>query len=109
MKSRTLSLSLSLRVALYRRAVACAWLSACYQQNRHLQLTLDEIETAIARELEGFYLRQHGQTKGMEIACALLSDLMEYGPLMSCPALSQLGIAVMDELCVRHIKKPVLH
>ncbi|HFV6458797.1 TPA: DUF5375 family protein [Escherichia coli] len=103
MKSRTLSLSL--RVALYRRAVACAW----YQQNRHLQLTLDEIETAIARELEGFYLRQHGQTKGMEIACALLSDLMEYGPLMSCPALSQLGIAVMDELCVRHIKKPVLH
>ena len=39
MKSRTLSLSL--RVALYRRAVACAWLSACYQQNRHLQLTLD--------------------------------------------------------------------
>ncbi|MGP0743564.1 DUF5375 family protein [Escherichia coli] len=28
MKSRTLSLSL--RVALYRRAVACAWLSACY-------------------------------------------------------------------------------
>ncbi|EOM9099062.1 DUF5375 family protein, partial [Escherichia coli] len=102
MKSRTLSLSL--RVALYRRAVACAWLSACYQQNRHLQLTLDEIETAIARELEGFYLRQHGQTKGMEIACALLSDLMEYGPLMSCPALSQLGIAVMDELCVRHIK-----
>ncbi|MCV5180047.1 DUF5375 domain-containing protein, partial [Escherichia coli] len=32
-----------------------------------------------------------------------------YGPLMSCPALSQLGIAVMDELCVRHIKKPVLH
>lgn len=77
MKSRTLSLSL--RVALYRRAVACAWLSACYQQNRHLQLTLDEIETAIARELEGFYLRQHGQTKGMEIACALLSDLMEYG------------------------------
>ncbi|WP_192840035.1 DUF5375 family protein, partial [Escherichia coli] len=56
MKSRTLSLSL--RVALYRRAVACAWLSACHQQNRHLQLTLDEIETAIARELEGFYLRQ---------------------------------------------------
>ncbi|EAA2222843.1 TPA: DUF5375 family protein [Salmonella enterica subsp. enterica serovar Neukoelln] len=107
MKSRTLPLSL--RVALYRRAVACAWLSACHQQNRHLQLTLDEIETAIARELEGFYLRQHGQTKGMEIACALLSDLMESGPLMPCPALSQLGIAVMDELCVRHIKKPVLH
>ncbi len=79
MKSRTLSLSL--RVALYRRAVACAWLSVCHQQNHHLQLTLEEIETAIAHELEGFYLRQHGQTKGMEIACALLSDLMESGPL----------------------------
>ena len=117
MKSRTLSLSL--RVALYRRAVACAWLSVCHQQNRHPQLTLklrpspfcilDEIEAAIACELEGFYLRQHGQTKGMEIACALLSDLMESGTLMPCPALSQLGIAVMDELCVRHIIKPVLH
>ena len=107
MKSRTLSLSL--RVALYRRAVACAWLSVCHQQNRHPQLTLDEIEAAIACELEGFYLRQHGQTKGMEIACALLSDLMQSGTLMPCTALSKLGIAVMDELCVRHIIKPVLH
>ncbi|MFK3627091.1 DUF5375 family protein [Escherichia coli] len=49
MKSRTLPLSL--RLALYRRAVACAWLSICHQHNRHLQPTLEALETAIARAL----------------------------------------------------------
>ncbi|EEV7263744.1 DUF5375 family protein [Escherichia coli] len=64
---------------------------------------------AIARELEGFYLRQHGQQRGLEIACALLSDLMESGPLKACPVLSLLGMTVMDELCSRHLNKPALH
>ena len=36
---------------------------------------------AIATELEGFYLRQHGEEKGRLIACALLEDLMEAGAL----------------------------
>lgn len=100
---------LALRAALYRRAVACAWLTLISQQERYPGLTLAELEDAIARELEGFYLRQHGQKKGMEIACALLSDLIVSGPLKACPALSQLGITVMDELCTRHINKPALH
>ncbi|MHB5131292.1 DUF5375 family protein, partial [Klebsiella pneumoniae] len=48
-----------LRAALYRRAVACAWLTLCERQHRYPHLTLDALESAIATELEGFYLRQH--------------------------------------------------
>lgn len=58
---------------------------------------------------EGFYLRQHGEEKGRQIACALLEDLIEAGPLKAAPSLSFLGLTVMDELCARHITAPVLH
>ncbi|PAX33102.1 DUF5375 family protein [Klebsiella pneumoniae] len=88
-----------LRAALYRRAVACAWLTLCERQHRYPHLTLDALESAIATELEGFYLRQHGEEK----------DLMQAGPLKAAPSLSFLGLAVMDELCARHITSPVLH
>ncbi|HBN5543059.1 TPA: DUF5375 domain-containing protein [Enterobacter cloacae] len=98
-----------LRAALYRRAVACAWLTVCERQRRYPHLTLDALESAIADELEGFYLRQHGEEKGRQIACALLEDLMEAGPLKATPSLSFLGLAVMDELCARHITSPVMH
>lgn len=98
-----------LRAALYRRAVACAWLTLCERQHRYPHLTLESLEAAIAAELEGFYLRQHGEEKGRQIACALLEDLMESGPLKAAPSLSFLGLVVMDELCARHIKAPVLH
>ncbi|WP_082319131.1 DUF5375 family protein, partial [Salmonella enterica] len=74
------ALSPALRAALYRRAVACAWLTLCTHQHRYPHLTLDALENAIADELEGFYLRQHGEEKGRQIACALLEDLMEAGP-----------------------------
>lgn len=103
------SLPAALRAALYRRAVACAWLTLCAHQHRYPQLTLDTLESAIAGELEGFYLRQHGEEKGRQIACALLEDLIEAGPLQAIPSLSLLGLAVMDELCARHLKTPVLH
>ncbi len=99
----------ALRAAMYRRAVACAWLNLCARQHRYPQLTLDTLEGAIAAELEGFYLRQHGEEKGRQIACALLEDLMEAGPLKAAPSLSFLGMAVMDELCARHITAPVVH
>ncbi|MCS3433333.1 DUF5375 domain-containing protein [Klebsiella sp. BIGb0407] len=98
-----------LRTALYRRAVACAWLTVCEHNQRFQHITLEVLETAIASELEGFYLRQHGEEKGRQIACALLEDLMEAAPLKATPSLSFLGLAVMDELCTRHIKPPVLH
>ena len=77
--------------------------------HRHPHLSLDALESAIAAELEGFYLRQHGEEKGRQIACALLEDLMESGPLKAAPSLSFLGLAMMDELCARHITSPVLH
>ncbi|EOF9225818.1 TPA: hypothetical protein MIR59_18945 [Klebsiella pneumoniae] len=98
-----------LRAALYRRAVACAWLTLCERQHRYPHLTLDALESAIAAELEGFYLRQHGEEKGRLIACALLEDLMQAGPLKAAPSLSFLGLAMMDELCARHLTSPVLH
>ena len=87
----------------------CAWLTVCERQHRYPHLTLESLEAAIAAELEGFYLRQHGEEKGRQIACALLEDLMESGPLKAAPSLSFLGLVVMDELCARHIKAPVLH
>ncbi|MBD7064640.1 DUF5375 family protein, partial [Klebsiella pneumoniae] len=35
-----------LRAALYRRAVACAWLTLCERQRRYPHLTLDALESA---------------------------------------------------------------
>ena len=99
----------ALRAALYRRAVACAWLTVCHRQHRYPHLTLDVLESAIAAELEGFYLRQHGEEKGRLIACALLEDLMNAAPLKTAPSLSFLGLAVMEELCARHITAPAMH
>ena len=98
-----------LRAALDRRAVACAWLTVCEHQRRYPNPNLDALESAIADELEGFYLRQHGEEKGRQIACALLEDLMEDGPFKTAPSLSFLGLAVMDELCARHMQSPVVH
>lgn len=34
---------------------------------------------------------------------------MDAGPLKAAPSLSSLELAVMDELCARHIAAPVLH
>ena len=98
-----------LRAALYRRAVACAWLTLCARQHRYSHITLESLESAIAAELGGFYLRRHGEEKGRLIACALLEDLMEAGSLKAATSLSFLGLAVMDELCARHNSAPVLH
>ncbi|MGL4277099.1 MAG: DUF5375 family protein, partial [Morganella morganii] len=44
------ALSPVLRAALYRRAVACAWLTLCERQHRYPQLTLSTLESAIATE-----------------------------------------------------------
>ena len=58
-----------LRAALYRRAVACARLTLCERQHRYPHLTLDALESAIAAELEGFYLRQHGGKRPSDCLC----------------------------------------
>ncbi|MEX5663193.1 DUF5375 family protein, partial [Klebsiella pneumoniae] len=49
-----------LRAALYRRAVACAWLTLCERQLRYPRVTLDALESAVAPDRGGVYLRQHG-------------------------------------------------
>ncbi len=103
----------SITARITRRAVSSrrglCWLTLCERQHRYPHLTLDALESAIAAELEGFYLRQHGEEKGRQIACALLEDLIEAGPLKAAPSLSFLGLTVMDELCAHHITAPVLH
>ncbi len=62
-----------------RRAVACAWLTVCERQHRYPDLTLEE-SPRWPSPAASFYLRQHGEEKGRQIACALLEDLMESGP-----------------------------
>ena len=64
-----------LRAALYRRAVACAWLTVCKRQRRYPNLTLDALESAIAAELEGFYLSQ--ALDGLDYGPAELAALAE--------------------------------
>ncbi|RVR18142.1 hypothetical protein EOL36_22905 [Escherichia coli] len=38
-----------LRAALYRRAVACAWLTVCERQHRYPHLTLESLEAAMLK------------------------------------------------------------
>ena len=51
-----------LRAALYRRAVACAWLTLCERQHRYPHLTLDALEAPSPPSWR-LYLRQHGEEK----------------------------------------------
>ena len=73
-----------------------------------IQLLFDALETSL-NAAKGAMQRGEIEEKGRQIACALLEDLMESGPLKVAPSLSFLGLVVMDELCARHIKAPVLH
>ncbi len=97
----------ALQLALIRRAVACAWLTACHGQQRYPRLTLVRLESYIEMEIENFYLRQYGIEHGQEIACAFLSDLLVKTPVNAIPCLSFLGNVVMDELSSRITPAPV--
>ncbi|SEQ09717.1 hypothetical protein SAMN05216522_101182 [Rosenbergiella nectarea] len=97
----------ALQLALTRRAVACAWLTVCHEQQRYLRLTLVRLESYIEMELENFYLRQYGVEQGQEIACAFLNDLLVTTPVNATPCLSFLGNVVMDELSSRINPAPV--
>lgn len=53
-----------LRAALYRRAVACAWLTVCERQHRYPHLTLESLEAAIAASWKAFICASTVRKKG---------------------------------------------
>lgn len=58
-----------LRAALYRRAVACAWLTVCERQHRYPHLTLESLEAVIAAELEGFICASTVRKRASDSLC----------------------------------------
>jgi len=93
-----------LRIALYRRAVACAYQTTCKQYGIHVALSLDALEAKIANEVEAFHVAEHGLELGVEIACAMLGDMVTPDFLDASPRLTALGERVMDEVCQHHLK-----
>ncbi|SUE86051.1 putative prophage protein [Salmonella enterica] len=79
-----------LRAALYRRAVACAWLTLCERQHRYPQLTLDTLESAIAAELEDSTCASTARKKAarLPVHCWRINGSR---PLKAAPSLSFLG------------------
>ena len=91
-------LPVEVRTAVYRRALAQGYLNACRTQGIRVSATLDELQMTIALELEGFYVRRHGEDAGMEMACTMLGDMIEPDLLTAPPRLTRLGVTMMDEL-----------
>lgn len=89
--------------ALYRRALAQAYLDACATYGVETGYTLDELQMTIAA-VESYYVRQHGTKLGMDIACAMLRDMVQPDILVAKPRLTPLGESMMDELF-----RPCLH
>jgi len=90
--------------ALYRRALAQAYLDACTAYGVETGYSLDELQMTIAKEVESYYVRQHGAKLGMDIACAMLRDMVQPDILVAKPRLTPLGESMMDELF-----RPYLH
>ncbi|POD97055.1 DUF5375 family protein [Pectobacterium odoriferum] len=90
---------LEVRTAVYRRAVAQAYLDNCRETGIALNCNLTELEIAIALELEEAHVREHGTATGMEIACAMLGDMVQPTLLTDKPRLTALGHIIMGELC----------
>jgi len=91
------------RVSLYRRVLACAYIEACEHYGLQLTLTLDELESTIANEIEKPYVITHGFNQGIELACKMLSDLVYPDFLDMPPCLTPLGEEIMDTVCQGHI------
>lgn len=96
-------LPIEVRTAVFRRAVAQAYLDTCAFYRVSLGYTLDELQMAIAMNLEGHFVRQYGVDDGMDMACAMLSDMVQPDVLVSAPRLTALGQKLMDELCSDHL------
>jgi hypothetical protein len=85
--------------AVYRRAVAQAYLDICASLGVTVGYSLDELQMTIAMTLEGYYVQRHGPENGMEMACTMLSDMVSPDILVAKPRLTLLGQTMMDELC----------
>ena len=66
---------------------------------------------AIAMDIESYFVRQHGAKVGMDIACTMLSDMVQPDILVAKPRLTTLGETMMDELCCGrgHHSETTLH
>ncbi|MEA9393401.1 DUF5375 family protein [Acerihabitans sp. TG2] len=93
-----------LRIALYRRAVACAYQTTCEQYGIQLALSLDALEAKIANEVEAFHVEEYGLEMGVEVACAMLGDMVTPDILDTPPRLTTFGEWVMDDVCRHHLK-----
>ena len=91
-------LPVEVRTAVYRRAVAQGYLSACEHYGLNVSASLDEVQMTIALELEGYYVRKYGPENGMEMACTMLSEMVQPDVLVAAPRLTRMGETMMDEL-----------
>jgi hypothetical protein len=98
-------LPVELRVALYRRVLAYVYIEACeHYYGLELNLTLEDLESAIASEIEKQYVVAHGFDQSVEIACNMLGDMVYPDFLDMPPCLTPLGEQVMDAVCRDHIE-----
>ncbi|VXD08833.1 conserved hypothetical protein [Enterobacterales bacterium 8AC] len=89
---------LEVRTALFRRAVAEAYIAACSAQGKTLDCTLDGVQMQIAKEMEAVFVKLHGIDEGMEIACSLLGDMVAPDILLAAPRLTIQGCNIMGEM-----------
>lgn len=95
----TSCIPLEVRTALFRRAVAEAYLAACAVQGVALSHSLDSLQKLIASDIEALFVKMHGIDEGMEIACSLLGEMVAPNILLAAPQLTVQGCNIMVELC----------
>ncbi|CQH63922.1 DUF5375 family protein [Yersinia enterocolitica] len=102
--NNTSCIPLEVRTALYRRAVAQAYLDTCVSYGVALTMNIDELQMVIAENVEVYFMTRHGPESGMEAACCMLEDMVLPDILSVAPRLTLLGETMMDELCRAYIK-----
>lgn len=97
--NNTSCIPVEVRTALFRRAASEAFIAGCQAAGYTLHYSLDGLQMMIASEVESLYVKNNGPELGMEIACCLLSDMVESDLLEAAPRLTPLGYKLMSELC----------
>lgn len=100
----TSCIPLEVRTALYRLAVAQAYLDICVSYGVALTMNIDELQIMIAEHVEVYFITHHGPESGMKTACCMLEDMVLPDILNMAPRLTLLGETMMDELCQAYIK-----